>query len=34
MYISPESAKSIPKEVARKYNLIPISEKNGRLVVA
>lgn len=33
-FIDPEIARSIPEEVAKKYNLIPYSEKNGKLYVA
>ncbi len=33
-FIDPEVARSIPKEVAKKYNLIPFSEKEGKLLVA
>ena len=33
-FIDPEIARSIPKEVAKKYNLIPFSEKDGKLLVA
>ena len=33
-YINPVVARSIPKEIAKKYNLIPISENNGVLTVA
>ena len=34
IYIDPIIAQSIPREVAKKYSLIPIYEKNGQLVVA
>jgi len=33
-FIDPEIARSIPKEVAKKYNLIPFGEKDGKLLVA
>lgn len=33
-FIDPEIARSIPEEVAKKYNLIPFAEKNGKLLVA
>jgi Type II secretory pathway, ATPase PulE/Tfp pilus assembly pathway, ATPase PilB len=33
-FIDPEIARSIPEEVAKKYNLIPFSEKDGKLYVA
>jgi len=33
-FIDPEIARSIPEEVAKKYNLIPFGEKNGKLLVA
>ncbi|EGW40351.1 type II/IV secretion system family protein [Desulfosporosinus sp. OT] len=33
-FIDPEVARSIPKEVAKKYNLIPFAEKEGKLLVA
>ncbi len=34
IFIDPEVARSIPREVAKKYNLIPVSEHNGVLMVA
>lgn len=34
IFIDPELARSIPKEVAKKYSLIPIYMKDGKLVVA
>ncbi|MDP4093447.1 MAG: spore germination protein GerPC [Bacillota bacterium] len=34
VFINPDVANSIPKEVARKYNLIPVEERDGRLVIA
>ncbi|MEI7884567.1 MAG: ATPase, T2SS/T4P/T4SS family [Clostridia bacterium] len=34
IYIDPIIAQSIPREIAKKYSLIPIYEKNGQLVVA
>lgn len=33
-FIEPEIARSIPKEVAKKYNIIPFGEKDGKLLVA
>ncbi|AFQ42998.1 GspE/PulE family protein [Desulfosporosinus meridiei] len=33
-FIDPEVARCIPKEVAKKYNLIPFGEKDGKLQVA
>lgn len=33
-FIDPEIARSIPEEVAKKYNLIPFGEKDGKLQVA
>ena len=33
-FIDPEIARSIPEEVAKKYNLIPFFEKNNKLYVA
>ncbi len=34
IFVDPEAARSIPKEVARKHNLIPIGIENDKLVVA
>jgi type IV pilus assembly protein PilB len=33
-YIDPDTARLIPVEIARKYNLIPIEIENGKLIVA
>ena len=33
-FIDPDIARSVPKEVAKKYNLIPFGEKDGKLLVA
>ncbi|MDR3543329.1 MAG: ATPase, T2SS/T4P/T4SS family [Desulfosporosinus sp.] len=33
-FINSEIARSIPKEVAKKYNIIPFGEKEGKLLVA
>lgn len=33
-FINPAIANSIPKEIAKKYGLIPIDEKDGKLIIA
>lgn len=33
-YVEPEIARSIPKEVAKKHNLIPVNLQDGKLIVA
>ncbi len=33
-FINPTIANSIPKEIAKKYGLIPIDEKDGKLIIA
>ena len=34
IYINPEVAQSIPREVAKRHNLIPVCERDGKLIVA
>lgn len=34
VFIDPAAARCIPKEVAKKYGLIPVYEKDGKLIVA